>query len=186
MSPIHGQYLRNTGVRSSFSTSIIVDGVLWGLVTCQNVEAKHIDLKDRLRSEICTMWAAKAYTNIRSAKLLQYSIELDHKITHLKDKLANNTVLTNGIIENFSEFCNIAQADGVAMVVNGEIYTFGQTPTHPIIEKIIEHFQVKDFDNEQLYFVSGRPSTSCLSLIEFLALSQRKEYDKARRGTAFG
>ena len=34
--------------------------------------------------------------------------------------------------------------------------------------------------------VSGRPSTSCLSLIEFLALSQRKEYDKARRGTAFG
>lgn len=35
-------------------------------------------------------------------------------------------------------------------------------------------------------YVSGRPSTSCLSLIEFLALSQRKEYDKARRGTAFG
>ena len=34
--------------------------------------------------------------------------------------------------------------------------------------------------------VSVRPSTSCLSLIEFLALSQRKEYDKARRGTAFG
>ena len=41
---------------------------------------------------------------------------------------------------------------------------------------------------EPLYdlLVSGRPSTSCLSLIEFLALSQRKEYDKARRGTAFG
>lgn len=152
MSPIHGQYLRNAGVRSSFSTSIIVDGVLWGLVTCQNVEAKHIDLKDRLRSEICTMWAAKAYTNIRAAKLLQYSIELDQKITHLKDNLANNTVLTNGIIENFSEFCSIAQADGVAMVVNGEIYTFGQTPTHPIINKIIEHFQVKNFDNEKLYF----------------------------------
>ena len=41
-------------------------------------------------------------------------------------------------------------------------------------------------DTQVLINVSGRPSTSCLSLIEFLALSQRKEYDKARRGTAFG
>ncbi len=152
MSPVHGQYLRNAGVRSSFSTSIIVDGVLWGLVTCQNIEAKHVDLKDRLRSEIYTMWAAKAYTNIRAAKLVQYSIDLDQKITHLKDNLAKNTVLTNGIIDNFSEFCRIAQADGVAMVVSGEIHTFGQTPTDHVIEKIIEHFQGKNFDDEQLYF----------------------------------
>ena len=42
------------------------------------------------------------------------------------------------------------------------------------------------FIESQKQIVSGRPSTSCLSLIEFLALSQRKEYDKARRGTAFG
>lgn len=34
MSPIHLKYLRNMGVRSSMSISIVIDGDLWGLISC--------------------------------------------------------------------------------------------------------------------------------------------------------
>ena len=50
MSLVHGQYLKNSGAASSFSVSIIIDDHLWGLVTCQNVEPKHIDLEDRVQA----------------------------------------------------------------------------------------------------------------------------------------
>ncbi|UBV45150.1 GAF domain-containing protein (plasmid) [Deinococcus taeanensis] len=35
-SPMHLQYLRNMGVRSSLSVSIVVDGALWGLIACHH------------------------------------------------------------------------------------------------------------------------------------------------------
>ena len=36
VSPIHLQYLRNMGVRASASFSIVIDGVLWGLIACHH------------------------------------------------------------------------------------------------------------------------------------------------------
>jgi light-regulated signal transduction histidine kinase (bacteriophytochrome) len=66
MSPIHGQYLKNSGASSSFSVSIIIDDHLWGLVTCQNVEPKHIDLEDRVQAGIFTALAANAYSSFKS------------------------------------------------------------------------------------------------------------------------
>ncbi|KUJ12195.1 uncharacterized protein LY89DRAFT_593827 [Mollisia scopiformis] len=36
MSPIHLRYLSNIGVRASMSISLVVDGKLWGLISCHN------------------------------------------------------------------------------------------------------------------------------------------------------
>ena len=40
MSPIHSQYLRNMGVRSSLSISITAFGELWGLIACHSYGSK--------------------------------------------------------------------------------------------------------------------------------------------------
>lgn len=66
MSPVHAQYLKNSGVASSFSVSIIIDDHLWGLVTCQNIKPKHIDLEDRVQAGIFTALAANAYSSFKS------------------------------------------------------------------------------------------------------------------------
>lgn len=42
VSPIHIQYLQNMGVKASMSMSIIVDGQLWGLISCHHNQAKTI------------------------------------------------------------------------------------------------------------------------------------------------
>lgn len=152
MSPIHEQYLRNLGVCSSFSTSIIVDGVLWGLVACQNILPKHIDLRNRIRSEIYTLWAAKAYSNIKSAQLVQYSIEIDQQISAIKNKLSKSLVLTTGIVQNFSDFCAIAKSDGVALVSTKESHSYGNVPSELVISNIIKYFQKKNFDKEKVFF----------------------------------
>ncbi len=152
MSPIHGQYLRNAGVRSSFSTSIIVNGKLWGLVTCQNTLPQHIDLRNRIKAEIVTKWAAKVYSNISSAEMVDFSIEIDQKISKLKKSLSNAPVLTDGIIQNLNNFSNYADADGIAFVIDTEVFSSGNTPPNALVLKIIEHYKAYLEDNDKVIY----------------------------------
>ncbi|RML16646.1 Bacteriophytochrome, partial [Pseudomonas syringae pv. maculicola] len=38
VSPVHCEYLKNMGVRSSMSISLLDGGELWGLITCSHPE----------------------------------------------------------------------------------------------------------------------------------------------------
>lgn len=150
MSPIHGQYLRNAGVHSSFSVSIIIEDKLWGLVTCQNIDAKHIDLQSRINAESCTAWAAKIYTNIRSREIVRFSQHLDHTISTLKHKISKYDTLTEGIVDNFSFFADIVETDGVALVIENEIYTYKNTPSERTILNIIKWYNEEFGDQKTL------------------------------------
>ncbi|KAF5868223.1 putative histidine kinase-group viii protein [Botrytis fragariae] len=52
MSPVHIKYLTNMGVRASFSISLIVEGRLWGLISCHDygLEGKRVSFPMR---ELC-------------------------------------------------------------------------------------------------------------------------------------
>ncbi|SKB73010.1 Bacteriophytochrome (light-regulated signal transduction histidine kinase) [Soonwooa buanensis] len=152
MSPIHGQYLRNAGVKSSFSTSIIVNGKLWGLVTCQNTLSKHVDLRNRIKAEIVTKWAAKVYSNILSAEIVNFSIEIDQKISELKERLSMSSVLTEGIIENLNNFAQLADADGIAFVIGDEVFAYGNTPPKSLALKIVEHYKTNVQNNDKVIY----------------------------------
>ena len=47
VSPVHIQYLKNMGVSSSFSISLICKNELWGLIACHNYTPRFIDFKLR-------------------------------------------------------------------------------------------------------------------------------------------
>lgn len=150
MSPIHGQYLRNAGVHSSFSISIIIEDKLWGLVTCQNKEAKHIDLENRINAEACTAWASKINTNIRSKEIVQYSQHIDQTISTLKNKISKYETLTDGIVDNFVFFADIVESDGVALVIENEIYAYKNTPSDHTILNIINWYNTQYGDQKTL------------------------------------
>ena len=137
MSPLHGQYLRNSGVKSSFSTSIIVENKLWGLVTCQNIEAKHVDLKNRIYAERLTNWASKLFTIFNYKAINKYSLALEENIQILKTKLLTYPDLKVGIKSNFNDFLKLAAADGVAYINKDEIIFDGMTPSPSKINEIL-------------------------------------------------
>ena len=47
VSPMHIEYLKNMGVKSSFSISLISKGELWGLIACHNYSPKFINYQAR-------------------------------------------------------------------------------------------------------------------------------------------
>ncbi|KAA8570006.1 hypothetical protein EYC84_002344 [Monilinia fructicola] len=63
MSPVHIKYLANMGVRASFSISLIVEGRLWGLISCHDygMEGKRVSFPMR---ELCRSLGDCASNNI--------------------------------------------------------------------------------------------------------------------------
>ncbi len=138
MSPVHGQYLKNFGVSSSFSVSIIMDNHLWGLVTCQNIKPKHIDLEDRVQAGIFTTLAASAYSSFKSKSELNYRLELNEKISQLKTEFLKHHHLFDSLIDNKEEIKKFPEADGLAIVSDENIVTEGNTPSVESIHKVVQ------------------------------------------------
>lgn len=147
MSPVHGQYLKNTGVASSFSTSIIINNKLWGMVTCQNLEPKHIDLVNRIRAEVFTVIAANAYTSYKSAQMLSDSIELENKIGSLKSRLMACDSLEDSLFSNIDEMRRYPDADGLAVIVHDHIRTSGEVPSDRDILQIVNYARENPLKN---------------------------------------
>lgn len=147
MSPIHGQYIKNSGASSSFSISIIIDDQLWGLVTCQNSEPKHIDLEDRVQAGIFTVLASNAYSSFKSKKELEYRIDLNEKLYALKSEFLEHGSLFESLDFNKSELRLMPKADGLAIISDNEIVTDGITLDREIINNIVNWAYENTSDN---------------------------------------
>ncbi|KQT20539.1 histidine kinase [Chryseobacterium sp. Leaf404] len=152
MSPIHGQYVKNSGASSSFSISIIIDDKLWGLVTCQNKAAKHIDLEDRVQAGIFTVLASNAYSSYKSKRDLEYQMDLDVKLSFLKAEFLKYNTLFESLASNKRELRNLPKADGFAVISDGDKITDGIVPPYETIQKIVDWA----YDNtEENIFISS-------------------------------
>ena len=136
VSPIHLEYLRNSGVEASFSTSIVVNDALWGIVACQNLTPKHIDLYDRQISEVLTRITANTFMALQSKKQLRYSHSFYQKTLDLKEEMLLEEDLDD--IENLADYLNnFVLSDGTAVFMPNKLIVKGITPDKARIEQIV-------------------------------------------------
>lgn len=136
ISPIHLEYLKNGNVESSFSISIIIENKLWGLVTCHNSTAKHIDLDARILSEIATFIAANSYHSYQSGKAVKYEKELAAKCFDLKMNLLEANNATDGILKHADYIRDLSETDGFVAIIDGQIIPSGILPDDNTINTI--------------------------------------------------
>lgn len=153
-SPVHRQYLKNTGVESSFSTSIIVNGQLWGMVACQNAGPKHLDLQSRLLVETLTKTAANAYSSYRSLQTLEDYQRSNLSNISLRQNLLSEENFALALENNIEDIMKTCAAEGMIIKINNEILTHGNVPTHSDIEKIINWSKDNNQDFEENIFIS--------------------------------
>lgn len=152
LSPIHLEYLRNADISASASFSIIIEGKLWGLVTCQNTKPKHVDLEQRNICSFLTQYAINHY-------LLNCQKELNgnHEIIGELERDIKSEILVNYDLHSVTEkyaarVKTVVNADGLAMKHNDSLAFIGETPEKEGIE-IIDKFLLEK-ENESLFFTS--------------------------------
>ncbi|RYU93363.1 ATP-binding protein [Emticicia agri] len=136
VSPIHVEYLKNMGVGATLTISLIHEGKLWGLIACHHYSYKYIDHYTRiaaqlqghfLTSQIQVREMAEEYTvaaNINKSLETLLNLSFAPERASLQDLVKQTQIL------------EIANAGGVAVVLNDIVYKAGKTPDDKSILKI--------------------------------------------------
>lgn len=137
VSPIHIEYLRNMGLRSSLSVSVVVDGKLWGLLACHHRAPLIVPLSTRTAAELF----AQVFSLLVEARERDRESAYDARAQSLHRRLigalAAEASTAQNIASYFDEMREVLACDGVGVWLDGEATLSGTTPDPQEFEKLI-------------------------------------------------
>lgn len=153
LSPIHLQYLKNMGVRASFSVSIPVQGRLWGLIACHHCTPYVV--------RPSTREVGGVFSKLIAAEVGNYEARLSAEALRLKEarvgRLLEKVLQESDLLSLDSELpllMELVEADGVAIVTTAgnevKVISQGLVPDNDCCVKLLE--VLKDKAEEGLYF----------------------------------
>jgi chemotaxis family two-component system sensor kinase Cph1 len=129
ISPMHLAYLANMGVRASLSASLIVDGRLWGLISCGHREATPLPATLR---DTCETIARLVSSQIAAleARELRRRQRLNAPTIGILDEAmrTSDASALEGVLSASESLLGLVGASGAAVVVHGEVTTLGSAP----------------------------------------------------------
>ncbi|QFS83645.1 HWE histidine kinase domain-containing protein [Roseivivax sp. THAF197b] len=128
VSPVHLEYLRNMGVRSSMSVSILKDDDLWGLFACHHRSPHYIPFEQRTAIEL--------FAHLFSYELLtleeRQTAEAHRRTAALQRKflmhVTDGTSLPDALQALSGDLQKTIPHDGAILSTNGEFHAWGSTP----------------------------------------------------------
>ena len=136
VSPVHIQYLKNMGVGASASVSIVIGGVLWGLVACHNDTPRPIAANIRTA---CRALAAGLARQIRAREETDAYRERVRLRTFEDDIVAlllREGSLNDAISHHVGEFMKMLGSDGVAVLRGADLVLGGQCPPEAVVRAL--------------------------------------------------
>jgi light-regulated signal transduction histidine kinase (bacteriophytochrome) len=138
VSPIHLQYMRNMGTLASMSISILVDGKLWGLVSCHN--ALPLRANAQVRSA-CDLLGTVLSNHIGASERSAYAaarIRLKEIETRLLVHMGEADSMNAALAEHPEFWLQFANASGVAIMTADDVSVAGRTPPAARIRRLAE------------------------------------------------
>ncbi|WP_271044034.1 ATP-binding protein [Pseudomonas sp. VB3] len=129
VSPIHCQYMKNMGVLSSMSISLMKGDKLWGLISCGNREPLHVP--NDLRTTCQTIGQVLSL-QISAMEALDISRQREEKIEAL-DTLnqamsASADTVFDGLAQCPQVLMDLVLAGGVAIIEGQQLHRYGNCP----------------------------------------------------------
>lgn len=153
VSPIHIQYLKNMGVVSSFSISLICKNELWGLVSCHNYTPRFINYKARESSKLIGQILSSALEFRQDEANQQINEVYKNNLDKLAKYLQSNDSFEVALTKEPITLLDVVQASGAVLVFEKKITRLGITPGEKQLSHLIEW--VKQHHSENLYFTDN-------------------------------
>lgn len=129
VSPVHLHYMRNMGTGASLSISIVMDGKLWGLISCHNKSPRAVSFQSRTACEllgrVLSLQLETKVAHLRSQKMLS----LRKQIVQMLAAMADHDSVFKGIQSVPDVFLRFVGASGAAVVSDSECDLYGVTPS---------------------------------------------------------
>ncbi len=138
VSPVHVEYMRNMGTAASMSVSIIVEGRLWGLVSCHHAAPRLVTLQVRNACDFLAQVLALQVSAMERTSEAARRVQLADIQAELLARMARERQFASGLALKPSAWLAVAAAGGAAAVVEGDITTVGLTPERSQIQALTD------------------------------------------------
>ncbi|ODT14075.1 MAG: hypothetical protein ABS35_35940 [Kaistia sp. SCN 65-12] len=142
VSPVHLQYLRNMGVAASASMSIVMDGVLWGLVACHHDAPRTLSLTTRLACQALATGLARQIRAREENELYRERIRLRAQEDIVLGRFGPDDTLSGLLIRSGDDLAGLLRADGFAAVQGDDLTVSGDCPDPGFIRALAEHVRL--------------------------------------------
>ncbi|MCX2574200.1 ATP-binding protein [Pedobacter sandarakinus] len=149
VSPIHIQYLKNMGVYSSFSISLLSHGELWGLIACHNYSPKFIDYKAREGAKLMGQILSSALEYKQDVEDAEVIEKFRDTASVLSEHLSRDKYLIDAITKHNINILDVTHGSGAAIVFENKLSTIGAVPSDEEILSLINW--LKDNSDETIY-----------------------------------
>nr|WP_314498474.1 ATP-binding protein [uncultured Chryseobacterium sp.] len=140
VSPVHIQYLKNMGVVSSFSVSIIVEDELWGLIACHNYSPRFINFRQRETAKLIGQVLSSCIGLRNQEKFQKEDMKLQTTVLEVSRSLHSEKI-SDFIPDCASALMESLKASGIAFLYQGELTSIGNVPDLSQIQEISELLQ---------------------------------------------
>jgi len=137
VSPIHCEYLQNMGVYASMSISIVVDGELWGLISCHHDSARIVPMPLRIGAELFGQYfSLQIAVAERRAQILAANTARD-RLDRIVTDLKLDDALLPDLGDHLHEFKALIDCGGVAVWTDGVGSAIGSVPPDAVMPDIL-------------------------------------------------
>ena len=127
ISPVHREYMRNMGVRSSLSLSLMIDGRLWGMILCHHSSAHHVSPMMRSYLQIMAQVVGDALRVAIQRETEQHAEAIFRQIqTVLKQLDYDNRGLLSAL-EQQHELIDAFDAEALLVRLHGQKIAIGRS-----------------------------------------------------------
>ncbi|MEU3111719.1 ATP-binding protein [Streptomyces albidoflavus] len=123
VSGFHLEYLRNIGVRSSMSVSVLRDGRLWGLIACHGADPKRLGPEVRSACELFGTAFSLHLTALEERDRADSLVGVGGRAASVARLLG--TDVYDSLLRHEAEVRELAGADGLVVARDGQVRTTG-------------------------------------------------------------
>ncbi|WP_454801733.1 ATP-binding protein [Mucilaginibacter phyllosphaerae] len=129
VSPIHIQYLKNMGVQSSFSISLLYKKGLWGLIACHNYSPRFIDYKSRESAKLIGQILSSALEFRQDEENQQIQERYKSAVDQLSRLMLKDSNIEYALTGHAVTLLNAVDATGAVLIFDNNLIKLGVTPT---------------------------------------------------------
>jgi chemotaxis family two-component system sensor kinase Cph1 len=136
VSPIHRDYMRNMGTAASMSFSVVIDGKLWGMISCHNAVPRAVPYTVRSACDVLTrIGAAQISANDRTTRYAA-AVQLKAIERDLLTYMALEEKYLDGLTNHPDKVMALTNSTGAAFIIDNNCVLIGETPGESQVQNL--------------------------------------------------
>ncbi|KIF56583.1 histidine kinase [Pseudomonas fluorescens] len=144
VSPIHCQYMKNMGVLSSMSISLLKGDKLWGLISCGNRQPLHVPHELRMACQTIGQVLSLQISAMETLELTRQREEKVEALARLNQAMIDSPQnVFDGLAQQPATLMALVNAGGIAIIEDKQLHRYGNCPEPEEIRALHKWLQAR-------------------------------------------